>query len=320
MTSFLIDGEQVRPGSGGFVEAVAAAHANRSRPRCLCSPSRPAMCIARMGPQFVLRRMPGTGGEHDDRCRSWAGEMVPRTTRQRSSQSRRLSVNPNLRSFTGNGIASGPPPSLETVAPRQIPMSLPALLLRLWRQAALTEWHPQSDEQRSWDTVRRHLLDAATSLRLNDHLLADRLYVPEPFDLGQVTDIYARRRARWSEIRRLCSRQKRPALVIAEVRAVMQTKQGSLLALRHIPDRCLYLPRAPLAQTEMLDPTQTRRDPRQAHLIVMTPVDLVSAWHWRPDSAVMPVDSLWRPLVQPPWSDIGQDVHSLRDVPSSSLS
>ena len=301
MPSFLIDGEQAHPGLDSFADAIAAAYAQRRRPQCLCSTARPAMCIAKLGPRYILRRMPGSGQQHDSGCRSWTGAWSVVAGRHRLH---RASVRFHDTLLISPGVASAssvPPPSPVRFRPK---LSAQELLVDLWIRSSLTAWLPLSDEHRSWKTVRGRLLAAAAGLHHGRQPLLERLYIPEPFDLDHVSEIYARRRARWREIRQVCSTPGDPAFVIAEVKACKTIKRGQHFLLRHIPDRSLEAETSGGQTPQVLRADRTPQHRRDAHVVVMVTVDLgSSSWHWRPGSGVLHVDSLWRPLIAPCASD-----------------
>lgn len=51
--------------------ALADAHARRIRPLCLCRQPGAPMYVARVAGQFITKRMPGTGVQHDPACESY---------------------------------------------------------------------------------------------------------------------------------------------------------------------------------------------------------------------------------------------------------
>src|SRR4051812_40287177 len=51
--------------------ALTNAHARRLRPLCLCREPAAPMYVARVAGQFIPKRMPGTGVQHDPGCESY---------------------------------------------------------------------------------------------------------------------------------------------------------------------------------------------------------------------------------------------------------
>src|SRR5262245_35649078 len=71
MAMYLIHGRRMAPEDAGFHDALAAAHASRHRPLCLCRPEGLQMYVARLGSSFILKRMPDSGGAHTPDCLSF---------------------------------------------------------------------------------------------------------------------------------------------------------------------------------------------------------------------------------------------------------
>lgn len=73
--AYLVDGRRYAPESPGIAEAIAAAHATRHRPHCLClgslEPEGIEMYVARLGGGFIVKRMPNTGSYHAPDCPSY---------------------------------------------------------------------------------------------------------------------------------------------------------------------------------------------------------------------------------------------------------
>lgn len=51
--------------------ALADAYRKRIRPLCLCKDGGVSMYIAQVGEQYVVKRMPMSGGGHDPACSSY---------------------------------------------------------------------------------------------------------------------------------------------------------------------------------------------------------------------------------------------------------
>src|SRR4051812_14709935 len=51
--------------------ALATVHHNPDRPACLCREPAVPMYVAKVGGHYLLKRMPGTGPQHDPACDSY---------------------------------------------------------------------------------------------------------------------------------------------------------------------------------------------------------------------------------------------------------
>ena len=73
--------------------ALADAHARRIRPLCLCRKPAAPMYVAQVAGQFIPKRMPGTGAQHDPGCESYAASRsCPALARWLAARSRRMSM------------------------------------------------------------------------------------------------------------------------------------------------------------------------------------------------------------------------------------
>lgn len=57
--------------AGSLGDRLAEAFARREHPLCLCCPEGVPMYIARAGGRHILKRMPGSGYQHDSDCDSY---------------------------------------------------------------------------------------------------------------------------------------------------------------------------------------------------------------------------------------------------------
>lgn len=71
MRRFRIGGEIIEDDAPALQAALSGAYEGNSRPLCLCKEPGVAMYIAHMGDQYLIKRMPLTGGDHDPSCESY---------------------------------------------------------------------------------------------------------------------------------------------------------------------------------------------------------------------------------------------------------
>lgn len=72
-TLYEIGGRHWARGAPGFADAIAQAHENHLRPRCLCQHGEPGvdMYVARVLNGYTVKRMPNTGSQHATTCPSY---------------------------------------------------------------------------------------------------------------------------------------------------------------------------------------------------------------------------------------------------------
>lgn len=104
--------------AGSFLNELAAAHASKFRPRCLCQTPNPEMYVAKVADSFIVKRMPGTGIAHDSGCDhfdpppslSGLGDVLGRAIQQKDDGHTVLKLDFSLtkigRSAPGAGIGN----------------------------------------------------------------------------------------------------------------------------------------------------------------------------------------------------------------------
>lgn len=248
-----IDGQLWVKDAPGFAEAIADAHAARRRPRCLCTPERVEMYVARLTGlhgSYIVKRMPDTGYRHAPDCQSYEppadesglGQVLGSAINEDTATgqtSLRLGF-----SLTKMPSCSRMPPAggeTESVSTDGTKLSLRGLLHYLWDQAELTKWHPGFAGKRTWGTVRRQLLSAADDKFARGDSLRSRLYIPETFFLDQRDAINARRSAQWLQALSAPGKPQCLMLLIGEVKEIVPARYGFKAVLKHVPDQAFAL-------------------------------------------------------------------------------
>ena len=250
MPSYLIHGQRLEPEDSSFQEALAAAHASRHRPLCMCRAAGLEMYVARVGSGFVLKRMPDTGGTHAPECASYEpppelsglGELkgtaiVEDTTAGVTS----LKLDFALSRGASRSITPAAGDGGDSVASDGSRLTMRGLLHYLWDQGELTRWQPSFAGRRSWAVVRKQLLMAAHGKVARSRPLQDQLYVPEPFTVERRDEINARRLARWSCAVGDGPRTRSLLLLVGEVKEIVPARFGYKAVIKHLPDQVFML-------------------------------------------------------------------------------
>jgi len=249
-SAYLIAGQQFRAESSGFAEAVAAAHAEHHRPRCLCSRDGIEMYVARLGDGFIVKRMPNTGSQHAPDCPSYEppaefsglGQVLGSAiTEDLTTGETTLKLDFSMSKITGRSAMPMTGGDSDSVTSSGTKLSLRGLLHYLWDQAELTRWHPGFAGKRNWGTVRKHLMLAAENKTARGDSLRSRLYVPEVFSVDQRDAINARRLAQWSQAIAAPGKPQRLMLLIAEVKEIVPARFGFKAVMKHVPDQAFAL-------------------------------------------------------------------------------
>jgi hypothetical protein len=237
----------------GFADAMASAHADRLRPKCLCLMQGIEMYVARLAGTdagFIVKRMPGTGSWHAPDCASYEpppeasglGQVFGTAIKEDPATGETaLKLGFSMSKLGSRATMPAPGTPSDSVASDGSKLSLRGLLHYLWDQAELTRWQPGFAGKRSWGTVRKHLLLAAENKVARGEALRSRLYIPEPFSIEQRDALNARRVAQWSHAVAAPGKPQHLMLLIGEVKEIVPARFGYKAVVKHVPDQAFAL-------------------------------------------------------------------------------
>jgi hypothetical protein len=241
--------------------ALARLHDTRERPRCQCVESGVALYIAHHQ-RYVLKRLPGTGGEHHPTCPHFdlddlpagLGTLIGDAVIEHAPDAVELRVDFPLSRWPGRQVAAssaGAGGCDVHVAPQRF--SLLAVLHYLYERARLNRWYPAMQGARNQGVLCKYLLAAAEEIQVKGERLADRLYVPEPWRAEVMDDIAARRRQKLAVLHAAGADGRfKMALVVGELKASEPAALGRRLLLKHMPDAPLLMEARAWARTQRL--------------------------------------------------------------------
>jgi len=247
--AWLIGGRRLDAGSPALADAIAAAHADHQRLRCLCLVEGVEMYVARLAGTsdgFIVKRMPGTGSHHAPDCASYEppaeasglGQVLGSAiTEDPATGETTLKLDFPMSKMGGRTTMPVAGDASDSVASQGTKLSLRGLLHYLWDQAELTRWQPGFAGKRSWGTVRKHLLQAAENKIARGDSLRARLYIPEAFSVDQRDAINARRMAQWSQATAAPGKPQQLMLLIGEVKEIVPARYGCKAVVKHVPDQ-----------------------------------------------------------------------------------
>lgn len=246
MGTYLFGDRRLDSEDEGFADALATAHADRVRPKCLCLVQGIEMYVARLGEGFIVKRMPFTGSKHAPDCPSYEpppeasglGQVLGTAIKEDPATGETaLRLGFSMSKLGGRTTMPAPGSPSDSVASDGSKLSLRGLLHYLWDQAELTRWQPGFAGRRSWATVRRHLLLAAENKVALGEALRSRLYIPEPFSIEQREALSARRVAQWSHAVAAPGKPLHLMLLIGEVKEIVPARYGYKAVIKHVPDQ-----------------------------------------------------------------------------------
>jgi hypothetical protein len=247
MTSYRIGDEVIEKNDSGFNEVLGSVHKGKVRPICLCRPGGIEMYVVRVEGRYYIKRMPGTGGDHDAGCGSY--EPPAELSGLGHVLGSAIIESPDLGttalkldfSLTKSAGRSAPAPGdgeVDSVRTDGNKLTLRALLHYLWDEAGFQKWSPLMGGKRNWGVIRKYLLLAAEHKSTKGSDLATVLYVPEPFAVERKDAITQRRMAQMSRVADAQghSGPRRLMLLIGEVKEIGPSRYGHKLVIKHLPD------------------------------------------------------------------------------------
>jgi hypothetical protein len=224
--------------------ALADAHARRIRPLCLCRKPAAPLYVARVAGQFIPKRMPGTGPQHDPGCESYEappelsgfGDLVGRAIQEDVDAGVTVLRLGFSLSRTGPRPAPGPVTrEADSVKADASKLSLQATLHYLWEEAGFHRWSERMIGKRTWFVIRKHLLQAAENKIAKGAPLADMLYIPEVFSAERKAELMQRHLSAVNKIASGATGPRRLMLLIGEVKEFAAARSGHKLVVKHLP-------------------------------------------------------------------------------------
>lgn len=225
--------------------ALADAYHKRIRPLCLCKEGGLSMYIAQVGEQYIVKRMPMSGGGHDPACPSFeppdelSGLGVLMGSAIQVDPESGMSALKVAFSLTKIGTRAAPgagTDTADTIAGDTKKLSLRSLLHYLWHQAELTAWTSRWAGKRHWWNIRWHLIEAAGQMMVKGRPLSEMLFVPEPFRAADKVAIEQRRTAALAPAFAPNAGPRKLMILVGEAKEFAPTRSGHRLIVKHMPD------------------------------------------------------------------------------------
>ena len=202
------------------------------------------MYTARVGDQYIVKRMPLSGHGHDPSCSSY--EPPDELSGLGALLGSAIQVDPESGTaalkldFSLSKVGARSRPATGAVdsdsvvgGTRKLPLR--GLLHYLWHEAELTVWTSQWAGKRHWWNIRWHLVEAARQMTVKGRPLSDTLFVPEPFRSADKTAIEQRRAEALASAVPPMSGPRKLMIVVGEVKEFGAARSGHKLIVKHMP-------------------------------------------------------------------------------------
>ncbi|QRG06860.1 DUF1173 domain-containing protein [Xanthobacter dioxanivorans] len=240
-------------GAPELQSALEQAYERKQRPLCLCRETPTAMYIARSDGQFLVKRMPLTGRDHDPSCPSYEppyelsglGPLIGNAIQiDEATGTAVLKLDFSLTKRGSRSAPASPSETSDTVRNEARKLSLRAVLHYLWDAAELTEWTSLWAGKRGWGKVRASVMNAAREMSVRGGPLSDILFVPEVFHADDKAAIAARRSRALSGAQAPGNGPQKLMMLVGEVKEFPEARNGRKVVIKHLPDFPLMLEEA----------------------------------------------------------------------------
>ncbi len=206
-----------------------------------------AMYIAQVEDQYLVKRMPLTGGGHDPACPSYEppdelsglGVLMGSAIQvdpESGLSALKLGFSLSKVGARTTPVAVAGAGGADSVAGEAKKLTLRSLLHYLWHQAELTSWTSRWAGKRHWWNIRWHLLEAARQMTVKGGTLSDVLFVPESFRATDKAAIEQRRAEALAPALPPKSGPRKLMILLGEVKDILPTRTGHRLIVKHMPD------------------------------------------------------------------------------------
>lgn len=244
MRRFRLADQVIEEATPNLQDLLADAYRRKLRPLCLCQEPCPAMYIAQVGDQYIVKRMPLSGGGHDPSCSSYEPPdelsglgMLIGSAIQVDPESGTAALKLDFR-LSKVGARSAPAAGAvgsDSVVGDTKKLSLRGLLHYLWHEAELTVWTSRWAGKRYWWNIRWHLVEAARQMTVKGGLLSEILFVPEPFRSADKAAIEQRRAEALASALPPKSGPRKLMILVGEVKEFGTARSGHKLTVKHMP-------------------------------------------------------------------------------------
>ncbi|MDQ6436407.1 DUF1173 domain-containing protein [Mesorhizobium sp. LHD-90] len=245
MRHFKLADRVIKETASDLQDALADAYRKRVRPLCLCTEAGLSMYIAQVGDQYIVKRMPLSGGGHDPACPSYEppdelsglGVLMGNAIQiDPESGLSALKVGFSLTKVAARTALVPGVGGSDGVVGEAKKLSLRSLLHYLWHQAELTAWTARWAGKRHWWNVRWHLIEAARHMTVKGGMLSDVLFAPEPFRSADKAAIEQRRVTALAPALPSRIGPRKLMILVGEVKDIAPARNGHRLIIKHVPD------------------------------------------------------------------------------------
>ncbi len=252
MTQYAINDMMLYRDSADFSQSLEYAHSSGERPCCLCQTERTGeiipMYVAKVGEEYYIKRMPGTGSDHHQDCEhfelpiglSGKGDLDKAINEDHQTGTTDLRLDFSLAKFSmTRNIVAGPAKEQTTIKADPKKLTLRSLLHYLYEEAGFNKWSPKMQGKRKWGVIRKYLLEAAQGKNAKKAPLLDKLFLPETYHPEKIAQLDVQQRQYFGQFKKQGKSQP-IGIIIGEIDNIEQARYGFRLTLKHMKNKPIF--------------------------------------------------------------------------------
>lgn len=250
MSTYLFKNHPFNTDLPDFQLVLKDAYIEKLKPLCACNRRTPPMYIAHVGQQYIIKRMPGTGGDHDPDCQHFEfsdeltgkGEVFGKAIQEdQESGITKLKFDFSLSKGASRSVPTPSGIDHGAVGTDGKKLTLRGLLHYLWEEAGLNRWSPKMNNKRNWFVVRKYIQEKLIAMSAKNLPLAESLFLPEFYRMEDEADIELRRKKALKPLYEHKDGKQNLMIVVGEIKSIKPATYDYVMVLKHLPRMPIYL-------------------------------------------------------------------------------
>lgn len=233
----------------------------KTRPTCLCVDPPVPMYVSKYKGHHLVKRMPDTGHQHSPMCDSYEVPAVlsgscelegKAIVHDEESGTTTLKLAFALSKTGASHATVTDVAETDTAKVTRTRLTMRSLVDYLWSEAQFNRWHPGMEGRRNYAVLHKYVGRALAGVKSKKLLLAEAMYMPEPFFAINAQEIEMRARAALARCAYQRTGNQPMMLMFGLVKDFTPARSGAMLQIKHAPFVQFYIPHALVQRMDRL--------------------------------------------------------------------
>lgn len=245
MSTYSYNTEIMSDENPSFMDWLGKLHSQGKHPFCMCQSQPIEMYIAKIGNNYVIKRMPNSGKLHHVNCASYEppielsgysqveGSAIQENPGEGTTA---LRLDFSLTKNSGKAMPESSGLQTDTVKTDGTKLTLKSTLDFLWEQAGFNRFTPAMKGKRNWYIIRKYLNLAAGDKFAKKQNLRSLLYIPQSFSVEKKDELKLQRNEIFNKIAAGDSGARKLMIMVGEVKSFEEARFGYKIVFKHLPD------------------------------------------------------------------------------------